>query len=388
VTAHPPLSSPLSSALLAAFDFHIAWCLKPAPFTARVLALTRHWLLRDDAARRVLEAIDSRPLHAAVPLRWAGALHLLALRGLAPWALLWPPAGRTPAFGEPADAVLDAALEAAIEEAWRTQQPLLRDALSRPPQTNEVQRSAVLLPGLLHVAGATGLPLVLLEIGSSAGLNLWCERYAYAYAGPGGAAADGATVAPVWRWDDGRSPLTMRAEWLGPAPWPQGPPPLQVLRRAGCDQDPIDLRQPAQARRLASFIWPDQPERLARLVAARGAAAAWLAQDGVAVEALPAAAFVERELRQRQPGAATVLMHSVVWQYIEPAQQRAIEAALQDAGARATAGAPLAWLRLEPPSLEGHSELRCRLWPGGTDRLLARCHPHGARIEWLAGAAA
>jgi hypothetical protein len=44
----------------------------------------------------------------------------------------------------------------------------------------------------------------------------------------------------------------------------------------------------------------------------------------------------------------------------------------------------LAWLRFEPPAPDFAQELRATVWPGGEDVLLARCHPHGARIEWLA----
>jgi hypothetical protein len=79
-------------------------------------------------------------------------------------------------------------------------------------------------------------------------------------------------------------------------------------------------------------------------------------------------------------------MHSVVWQYIAPDEQAAIAQALEAAGARATAQAPLAWLRMEPPSPDSQVELRCRLWPGGTDQQLAVVHPHGAWIDWTAPA--
>ncbi|HET8954118.1 MAG TPA: DUF2332 family protein [Solirubrobacterales bacterium] len=52
----------------------------------------------------------------------------------------------------------------------------IRSLLDRPVQTNEVGRCAALLPGFLAVARETGLPLRLLEIGASAGLNLRWDR--------------------------------------------------------------------------------------------------------------------------------------------------------------------------------------------------------------------
>lgn len=51
-------------------------------------------------------------------------------------------------------------------------------------------------------------------------------------------------------------------------------------------------------------------------------------------------------------------------------------------GARATADAPFAWLRMEsPPRTLAIVELRLTLWPGGEDRLLAEVHPHGAWVK-------
>ena len=53
--------------------------------------------------------------------------------------------------------------------------------LAGAPQTNEIARSAMLLPGFLTVARETGLPLDLFEIGASAGLNLLFDSFHYRY---------------------------------------------------------------------------------------------------------------------------------------------------------------------------------------------------------------
>ena len=352
--------------LLQAFDRQIAWCQQPSPFSAQVLARSRAWLATHEDALDEVAAVVHDPLVGAVALRWLAGLHHLALLGREPWAGLWPPPARPPD---------DAALDAAIDSAWHHQCAHMQAALAGPPQTNEVQRSAALLPGLLHVAARTQRPLALAEIGSSAGLNLWCDEYRYQFADAAGAAA--------WTWGDPAAALKLDCEWTGDVP------PLVDLRitqRAGCDASPVDLQQPGQDLHLASFIWADQPERLARLRAAVVVARDRMAQHGVRVQPARAADFVRAQLASRPEGATWVLMHSVVWQYIGRDEQSDIRAQMQAAGAAAKAGSPLAWLRFEPPKADLRVELRCRVWPGDADALLAVCHPHAAWMQWQTAA--
>lgn len=287
-------------------------------------------------------------------LRWTGALHHLALRGRAPWASCWPP--------HVAD---DTALDAAIRAAWRDERAHVEAALAKAPQTNEVQRSAALRAGLGFVAHATGRPLALLEIGASAGLNLWPERRRIDYGG--------------WTAGPADAGLSLRCDWQGAVPAYAVAEP-EVVARAGCDLHPVDLRVPDEALRLKSFVWPDQAERVARLARAIEVTAPWFDAEQVTVVTQPAAAFVEARLAARPAGVATVLMHSIVWQYLPAAEQRAIEAALQREGARAGADSPIAWLRLEPPAPDRQPELRCTLWPGGADTRLGRAHAHVGSI--------
>ena len=368
--------------VLDAFDRQVAWCAQPSPFSARVLARTRAWLAGASsaeacadapAALQALAGLADDPLAGAVPLRWLSGLHHLALLGQSPWAALWPPAPGP---------VTDAELDAAIHAAWRTRQRHMQAALAGPPQTNEVQRSAALLPGLLHVAARTQRPLALAEIGSSAGLNLWCDHFRHEH-GP----ADGAgSVGERWAWGDPRAALTLRCDWRGAAPPAAAEAELHIATRAGCDAQPVDLALPGEDLRLCSFIWPDQAERLARLRVAMAIARQQQASTGVRVQPLRAAAFVRQQLASRPAGHAGVLMHSVVWQYIDAAEQADITQQMQQAGAAATAQAPLAWLRFEPPRPDQGVELRCRIWPGGADELLAVCHPHATWVHWQAAA--
>lgn len=290
---------------------------------------------------------------AAVPLRLLGALHDLVLSGEDP-AL----AASYPQPGRPIDPV------AAWREAARAiteRRAQLAAFMEHEPQTNEVRRSACLLGGFLSIAQETGLPLRCFEIGASAGLNLSWDRYRYSL---------GDTV---WGPD---STVRLPTDWSGPLP------PLEakvaVVERAACDRRPVDLADPVQRRRLLAYVWPDQFERLERLRAAIDLALAL----NVQVEAADAVAWTAR-MAGPAPGTATVIYHSVFWQYMPAGSQAALREAIEHLGGAATTEAPLAWLRMEPPPENAAGmELRLTLWPGGIERVLADVHPHGAAVRW------
>jgi hypothetical protein len=94
--------------------------------------------------------------------------------------------------------------------------------------------------------------------------------------------------------------------------------------------------------------------------------------------------WLAREINEPVPDRATVVFHSIVWQYLTDDERATAEAVLATAGDRATADAPLAWLRLEPSPDLTHTELRVTAWPGGEDRLLARGHYHLGPVQWVA----
>lgn len=289
---------------------------------------------------------------AAVALRFLGAIHDLALSGEDPaLAAAFPPDGE-------ATAAWAAAKAAIARDPAR-----FAGFMAHEPQTNEVRRSACLLPGFLTVAQATGLPPACLELGASAGLNQLWNRYRYDYGAAG-------------RWGDPASPLALTAEWTGP------PPPLgarlDVVSTAACDRKPIDIGDPAQRRRLKAYLWPDQSERLARFDAAAEMAIA----AGVHVDAADA---VDWTLARAAPraGVATVVYHSIFWQYLDPRVQAALSEAVEIHGAAATLDAPLVWLRMEPaPGRLVPIELRLTLWPDGKERRLATVQAHGAWVTW------
>ncbi|MBX3479216.1 MAG: DUF2332 domain-containing protein [Caulobacter sp.] len=292
----------------------------------------------------------------ATPLRLLGALHHLTLTGAAPvLAGLYP---------DQAPGTDWTALIPAARSALETHRAQVADFMTSPPQTNEVGRSLCLAPGFLIIAARTGLPLSLQEIGASAGLNLRWDRYGYDLGGR--------------RWGDAASPVQLSANWRGAAP--ARTPPVTVAARAACDQAPLDVNDEATALRLQSYVWADQPARLARL---RGAIAIARTTPADLVKA-DAAVWTESRLAPVE-GVASVLFHSVMWQYMPQATQNAVSAAIDAAASAATASAPFAWLRMEPDlSREGFPmAVRLTLWPDGQTLHLANVHPHGAWVDWL-----
>ena len=292
----------------------------------------------------------------AVPLRFLGGIHRLVLSGQAPEL-----AARFPSVGGDGDA---ATAWPALLAALEAHPAAIRDALIRPPQTNEVGRSAALVGGFLVVARDTGLPLRVLEVGSSAGLNLRFDRYWYESDGTGyGDAASPVRFAGLW--EEGMPPFDA---------------PITITDRRGCDRDPIDARTENGRLTLLSYVWPGQTERFTMLRAALD-----IARDvPVAIDRAGIPDWLAHQLDEPAPDRATVVFHSIVWQYLTDSERATAEAALATAGTRATGNAPLAWLRLEPSADLTHTELRVTTWPGVGERLLARCHYHLGPMQWVA----
>lgn len=302
--------------------------------------------------RRVLDwPGDPSAAADSVALRLAGGLHALVRRGRLPdLAALYPPA--RPPEPEP----LRRALAAALAEAG----PELDPWLDGPPQTNEVARSAVLVSGLLAVAAVWRAPFDLTEIGTSAGLNLILDRYAYDFGGRTFGPAD--------------APLRLAPAWEGPPP---PDVPLRIAGRRGVDRAPLDVTAATDREKLLAYVWADQADRLARIEAALAAARA----DPPPLERADAADWLPGRLAAI-PGPH-VVMHSIALQYFPDEARRRVAAAMAEAGDRATRAAPLGWLRYEVEDVAGRPTLRLTLWPGGVDRLLAEADPHGRRVRWL-----
>jgi hypothetical protein len=328
-----------------------------SPFYAELLRRLAEDVRAGGPGYRALRLATVDPVEGAVPLRILGGVHLMVLRGQVPQL-----AAHYETVGGDGDAT---AAFAPFLEVLDGPAPEVVDALTRPPQPNEVGRSGALVPGLLTVARETGLPLRILEFGACAGLNLLVDHYWYEHDGVG--------------WGDATSPVQFVDLWDGAPPFGE---PAHIGERKGCDQDPIDATNPDEALTLLSYTWPGQPARFELLRAALSVAS----RVPLTIERADAAGWIERELATPATGRATVVFHSIVWQYLPVATRERIRRAITRAGEQATVDAPTAWLRLEPAEGGVPAELRLTAWDGsvtsGEERLLATSGFHGGTVHW------
>jgi len=324
-----------------------------SPFTARLCDLIADRLRADTpvGARIAAWPGDTGPSGASVPLRLAGTLNRLRLSGDPTLTPAWPPHDAT-----------DTALWDAVHATLATRTADVIAGLASPPQTNEVRRSAALILAAHWLAARHPLPLVLSEVGASAGLNLMFDRFALATPdGPRGATDPALTLTPDWR---------------GHAPPPAA---ITVADRRGTDLSPLDPGNPADRLRLMSYIWPDQPDRIALTKAA-------IAIADAPVDRADALDWLPARLSTSHPGHLHLIFHTVAWQYLPADAQARGNATIAAAGRRATADAPLARLGMEGDGHTPGAALTLTLWDGttqdGTTFPMGRIDYHGRWVDW------
>ena len=279
----------------------------------------------------------------SVPLRLAGGLHALVMAGKDP--------DLDTAYSSGTDPVPAALCAIARHPAF------LLDWLQSPPQTNEVRRSAPLIAAAHWLTARFGLPLVLSELGASAGLNLLWDHYALGIRDQTFGPSD-----PT---------LTLIPDWTGPLP-PRATP--TILDRRGTDLNPLD---PITDRlRLLAYLWPDQPDRIARTRAALDLAIRLKPQ----IDRADAANWLRARLATPTPGALHLVFHTVAWQYFPLATQARALATMQAAG---KAG-PVARLAMEADGQSPGAALTLTLWPGDETIPLGRADFHGRWVDWQA----
>lgn len=339
--------------ILAHFREQAAFCTSyGSPFTGDLINAMADDLESGGPTAALVAQWQTNPRADALSLRMAGALHAAVLTNRDPaLAALYPGHASQWRISEVWPAVR-AFLER--ERVW------VAEFIRSAPQTNETRRSIALLSGFLTFAETWNGPIDTLEIGASAGLNLNWDRFAYR--------------TRDWSWG-GESPVVIDTDWNG------APPPIstqiKVRSRAACDLNPLDIRDEAQRLQLKSYIWPDQPDRLARF---DGAVALAIANDA-RVERADAAEWIADRLAHRARDAATIVYHSIFLQYPPREARTAIVDAIHAAGASATPEAPLAWVRLEPEGVTDGIDtprmvIDLHTWPAGERRVLGYTDGH------------
>lgn len=238
---------------------------------------------------------------------------------------------------------------------------ILATILARSTQTNEVGRLATLLPALARL----GDRLDLVEVGASAGLCLFPDRYDY-------------------RWTTGQGDRTLRgsggpvlsARAHGPVPFPGRP--VEVGRRIGVDLNPLDVTDEDQMAWLENLVWPEQEERRARLHRAIAVTRADPPRilRGDLLDVVP-------DLVADAPGVP-VVFHSAVLVYLEDDRRARFAEMMTDLVARGACR----WVSNEGPRVvpgiavpESAPPARFLLSVDGVP--VAWTHGHGDALRWL-----
>jgi len=294
------------------------------------------------------------------------AVHALLLEdGDHPLARFYPTCG-----GDAPACVGDAPDEdpfPAFREFCASNEKRLRELVAtRRTQTNDVGRSAALVPAFERVARTAGSSrLAMVEIGASAGLNLCWDRYAYEY---GEAGTAGPTDAPV----------RIQTDVRGDRPPPLPDDDLSVERRVGVDLNPLDVTDPADARWLRALVHPGLRRRHERLDAAIEVAQEDPPElvSGDAVAKLPAL------LDTAPDNSALVVFSTYVLYQLDDETIAELRALL----AEHSRDRPVYWLSLDPEENRAPARYRLVAFEGGdavAESQIAEFEPYGDWIRWL-----
>lgn len=369
-----------------ALEVAAGWSGPDAPASWQLTAALFRLIARHD---ELLERLADLPPDRLPALLASAAISFLVRRDRPqPLASYFPLPGRPqPPFGRGFDAAAGSFISARLDQ-------VLALCSSHRYQMNEVARSAQVAAGMAATAApgsAAGVDsagaVALVDLGTGAGLGLELDRYRYQFgrqlSGPDGAA------------------LTLRCQVRGPQP-----PPVVVLpriaARVGIELNPVDLADPVALAWLQACA-PPEASALTRLTAAAAVAREHPARivRGDVVDSLP-------DVLASLPAAMPVIVvDAYLAVFLPPPRLQALAGIL----ARAGRARPVTWLSLDPLVPLGRSGrdsvqelpvpagliadyaengvfavLGARTFDGSSDagRLLARAHPSGYWIEWLA----
>ena len=308
--------------------------------------------------RELLDLANRARIGQPVPNLLFASVHYLLLRG-AQHALraYYPGLAEAPLAPEAAFPVF----RAFCREHREAVQTLLGQRLV---QTNEVRRSAMLLPAFEVVAREHGrTPLALVELGASAGLNLLWDRYAFDYGGR--------------TWGDPASPVRVACEPRGKLLPPLPREPVSVAFRLGVDLNPVDLRDPDAVLWLRALTRPSEAGRRDLLETAASLAR----DDPPKVVRADAVASLDAVLAEAPPGTVLCVFHSYFANQIgEPDRRRLDQTIRAFSRHRDVERISLEYAWTERRDQLAMESLR---QGAGASRVLAACDNRGAWIEWL-----
>lgn len=343
-----------------AFDWFADW----AEGTSPLYAVFSHQIQDDDP---LLDVASEAPAAQPPPHLLFAAVHALLIDGADTPLREYYPSIVGDDAREPDDRAYDLFREFVLDH----ESEIRRLVATRRTQTNAVRRCAALYPAFAWIAeDAADDRLALVEVGSSAGLNLRWDDYRYHYRTDGEAdRVVGRTDAPV------TLDSTIRA---GDPPLPADPP--QVTERLGVDIAPLDVTNDGDVTWLRALVWPEHTDRHDLL-----ADATPVVRDdppeieqGDAVERLPA-------LVDRLPTDATrVVYNTQVLYQLSDDERDQIRAHVRELGRDQA----VYWISGEGahPDYDESIELTITRSAGGElgERLVAAYQQHGRWVAWPA----
>ncbi len=308
---------------------------------------------------RDLLAIASSARRPPVPNLLFGAVHYMLLSGAA-HTLASSYASLADEPGPPSDAYPH------FRDFCLAHEDELRELIAtRLVQTNEVARCSYMLPAFAFIAGETPqTALSLIDVGTSAGLNLLWDRYAYDYGGTRAGVAS--------------SPVQIEAEVRG-----QSEPPIpedlpEVAFRAGIDLSPVDLTDEDSALWLRALVWPEHESRAAQLQAAIA-----LARDDPPELVEGDAIDVLAQVGEQAPQESTLCIYNdhALYQFSQEARRR-FGAIVEEL----SAARDVYWLSAEGRWGYDHAVLQLVKRSKGlkSSRELAKVDLYGRWLEWMA----
>lgn len=222
---------------------------------------------------------------------------------------------------------------------------------TRYTQTNECRRCVALLP-LAMMAGFDRFHLV--DVGTSAGLNLGLDRYHYRFGDV--------------EWGP-PSKLTLVADTRGVAPVLHE---IEISSRIGLDLNPLDPNDGDARRWLEALIWPERDDRRRRLRSAFEVMADVEIEmvPGDAIETLPA---VLHSLPDEDP---VVVMNSFALNQVSPDGRQTVDEICR----RARSTRPVHRVMMEVID-ESDDWARLVTDDGSGPVEVGQAHPHGVWIE-------